>query len=377
MSERNQAAWAQWRSEPSSGGAVAYLFLTEGGRRTACPDRAADRRRLIDELDKWGAVDQLKRLRVLAGGRDAFAHDWDERSATRRCTERSMAARGPGSPGRRRSPASCSARLPWARRGSRARIPAARAAWRGAGRSSPSSPGCRPTSPARCARRGTRDPRRSATSGRRRLRGRQPRRPTAHAVTRGDRVPAGPRRRRPSAGRRAASDVAVRDDADSPGDRAPRRRRLPTVGVDVVHAFWRGFVGFYNSNDLTHASSIAYFSLLSLFPCVMLMLALLGHADRVGGRSHARSSTSSCGTSRRSSSSSPRSSTRCVASASRLGLAGGLLDRLGRARRVRRHHDRDEHAWQVERQPSYLKHKLVSFLMLVAAASSRSSACWS
>ena len=77
----------------------------------------------------------------------------------------------------------------------------------------------------------------------------------------------------------------------SPGEgAAPSGGECPPWGGTPPHALWRGFVGFYSSNDLTHASSIAYFALLSLFPGVMLMLALLGHLDRVrrganGGRS--------------------------------------------------------------------------------------------
>lgn len=41
-------------------------------------------------------------------------------------------------------------------------------------------------------------------------------------------------------------------------------------------ALWRGFLGFYNGDDLTHAASIAYFSLLSLFPFSMLALSIMG-----------------------------------------------------------------------------------------------------
>ena len=41
-------------------------------------------------------------------------------------------------------------------------------------------------------------------------------------------------------------------------------------------AIWRGVVGIYNSNDLTFASSIAYYTLLSLFPFFLLVLSILG-----------------------------------------------------------------------------------------------------
>jgi membrane protein len=43
-------------------------------------------------------------------------------------------------------------------------------------------------------------------------------------------------------------------------------------------AFWRGFLGFYDSDDLTYAASIAYYALLSLFPVLLLAFALLGWA---------------------------------------------------------------------------------------------------
>ena len=41
-------------------------------------------------------------------------------------------------------------------------------------------------------------------------------------------------------------------------------------------SLWRGFVGFYRSDNLTYAASIAYYALLSMFPFAMLGLAVLG-----------------------------------------------------------------------------------------------------
>ena len=41
---------------------------------------------------------------------------------------------------------------------------------------------------------------------------------------------------------------------------------------------WRGFQGFYRSDNLTYAASIAYYTLLSLFPILLLAFALLGSA---------------------------------------------------------------------------------------------------
>jgi len=41
---------------------------------------------------------------------------------------------------------------------------------------------------------------------------------------------------------------------------------------------WRGFLGFYHSDDLTYAASISYYALLSLFPFFLLALSILGSA---------------------------------------------------------------------------------------------------
>ena len=56
------------------------------------------------------------------------------------------------------------------------------------------------------------------------------------------------------------------------GARAGEIARLSGVSL------WRGFLGFYNSDNLTYAASIAYYALLSLFPFSMLALAILGSA---------------------------------------------------------------------------------------------------
>ena len=50
-------------------------------------------------------------------------------------------------------------------------------------------------------------------------------------------------------------------------------------------AAWHGFVCFYRSNDLTFASSVAFYALLSLFPFLLLSLSVLG---RVSADDHDR-----------------------------------------------------------------------------------------
>ena len=52
------------------------------------------------------------------------------------------------------------------------------------------------------------------------------------------------------------------------------RRSRRAVGL-AWRAAGRGFVEFYNSANLTYASSIAYYTLLSLFPFMLLLLSIL------------------------------------------------------------------------------------------------------
>jgi membrane protein len=53
-------------------------------------------------------------------------------------------------------------------------------------------------------------------------------------------------------------------------------RRLADVAGWTGLSFWRGFVCFYHSDNLTYAASIAYYGLLSLFPVLLLGFAILG-----------------------------------------------------------------------------------------------------
>jgi membrane protein len=46
----------------------------------------------------------------------------------------------------------------------------------------------------------------------------------------------------------------------------------------TAQSAWRGLEGFYRSDNLTYAASIAYYALLSLFPFFLLAFALLGRA---------------------------------------------------------------------------------------------------
>jgi membrane protein len=131
-------------------------------------------------------------------------------------------------------------------------------------------------------------------------------------------------------------------------------------------SLWRGFLGFYHSDDLTHAASIAYYSLLSLFPFFLLGLAILGGATADEGK---RTSvllfvlryfptqfeffTTQLD--------SFRSGQMTLGIAGTLALVWGALGVFGAISTA------VNYAWGVEKQRSFWKHKLFSFLMLTVA----------
>jgi membrane protein len=131
-------------------------------------------------------------------------------------------------------------------------------------------------------------------------------------------------------------------------------------------AAWRGVGELYNSDGLTHAASIAYYALLSLFPFLLLVFSIVGmvtadEADRdavvqfvlryfprqfdfmTGQLDAFRTQTF------------------------RLGV-GGLLALIWASLGVfNAVSSAIDHAWGVERRRSFLMHRLVSFLMMVSA----------
>ncbi len=131
-------------------------------------------------------------------------------------------------------------------------------------------------------------------------------------------------------------------------------------------ATWRGVGELYNSDGLTHAASVAYYALISLFPFLLLSLAILGEvtadaAERdevvrfvfryfprqfdfiTGQLDSFQTAPVSFG-------------------------AGGLLMLVWASTGVfNALTSAVNHAWGVEKRRSFLKHRLVSFLMLVSA----------
>ena len=132
-------------------------------------------------------------------------------------------------------------------------------------------------------------------------------------------------------------------------------------------AIWRGVVGVYHSNDLTFASSIAYYALLSLFPFFLLAFAVLGTvtsnpADRASILNfvlHYFPRQFEFVTTQLESMQEAKVKLGVAGSALMIWAAMGVFSAITSA---------VNHAWGVEKQPSYLKHKLIAFIMLVAAS---------
>jgi membrane protein len=131
-------------------------------------------------------------------------------------------------------------------------------------------------------------------------------------------------------------------------------------------AIWRGVTGFYNSDDLTFASSIAYYALLSLLPFFLLVFALVGNitsneADRVVILGFVLNYF-------------PRQVdfvetqlNNVEASRVQLGIAGSILLIWAAMGVFGALTSAINHAWGVEKQPNFFKHKMISFVMLVTA----------
>ena len=129
---------------------------------------------------------------------------------------------------------------------------------------------------------------------------------------------------------------------------------------------WRGLAEFYNSDDLTYAASIAYYALLSLFPLFLLAFALLGWAT---ADDHDRNTvlefvlryfptqfdfiTKQLDAF--------RGEAITIGVIGTIALIWGALGVFGAIATA------VNYAWGVEKQRSFWKHKLFTFVMLLAA----------
>lgn len=131
-------------------------------------------------------------------------------------------------------------------------------------------------------------------------------------------------------------------------------------------AAWRALVELFNSQDLTHAAAIAYYALLSLFPFFLLIISLLGtvtadEADRVAVLSFVFQYFPTQLDFISNQLDAFRINRVRVGVAGALSLVWGSLGVFGAVTNA------VNEAWGVEKQRTFWKHRLVSFLMLVAA----------
>ena len=131
-------------------------------------------------------------------------------------------------------------------------------------------------------------------------------------------------------------------------------------------AAWRGLVELVNSNDLTHAAAIAYYALLSLFPFLLLVISMLGsitadEADRIAVLTFVFRYFPTQLDFISTQLDTFRQTRVQVGVAGALALIWASLGVFGAVTAA------VNEAWGVEKQRSFLKHRLVSFMMLVAA----------
>ncbi len=129
---------------------------------------------------------------------------------------------------------------------------------------------------------------------------------------------------------------------------------------------WQGFRGFYSRDNLTYAASIAYYSLLSLFPSFLLAFALLGSAtadaaDRQAVLTFVLRYFPTRFEFITAQLDALRDSWGTLGVVGTLALVWGALGVFGAVSTA------VNYAWGVEQPRGFWKHKLVSFLMLLFA----------
>ena len=144
-------------------------------------------------------------------------------------------------------------------------------------------------------------------------------------------------------------------------------RRARDVARLTALSAWRGFEGFYNSDNLTYAASIAYYALLSLFPFFLLAFALLGRST---SDLHNRNAVFEF-VLRYFPTQFDFIATQLEAfggpSAAKMGVAGTVALVWGAVGFFGAISTAVNYAWGVEKQRSFWKHKLFSFVMLLVA----------
>ena len=131
-------------------------------------------------------------------------------------------------------------------------------------------------------------------------------------------------------------------------------------------AAWRALLQLLNSNDLTYSAAIAYYSLLSLFPFLLLVISIL---DSVASATqHDREAVLSFVFRYFPAPVGDFVNKQLGSAPVRGGIAGGLALTWASLGVFGAITSAVNNAWGVEKQRSFWKHRLVSFLMFVAAA---------
>jgi len=144
------------------------------------------------------------------------------------------------------------------------------------------------------------------------------------------------------------------------------RHRTRELAVRCGVSAWQAFLNFYHSDNLTYAASMAYYSLLSLFPLLMLTLALLGWATGdVDSRTAVLDFLLRYFPSRfdfiTRQLDALRSGGLNLGIAGSIGLVWGGLAIFGMITTA------INYAWGVEKTPNFWQHKLTSAIMLLIA----------
>lgn len=138
------------------------------------------------------------------------------------------------------------------------------------------------------------------------------------------------------------------------------------LGRLAMHAAWVGLAGFFVRDNLTYAASVAYYALLSLFPAVLLALAVLGGVTADEGNRAAVLQfilryfprQFDFITAQLDAFSQNRMTFSLAGTVALVWGAVGVFGAISTA---------VNHAWGVERQRSYWRHTLFSFIMLAVA----------
>jgi membrane protein len=144
------------------------------------------------------------------------------------------------------------------------------------------------------------------------------------------------------------------------GRKARELSRLTAISL------WRGVLGFYSSDNLTYAASIAYYALLSIFPFALLGFAILGavtadEKDRTAVLNFVLRYFPGQFEFITRQLDAFRDNTVTVGIAGTIALVWGALGFFGAISTA------VNYAWGVEKTRSYWKHKLFSFMMLLVA----------